>query len=224
MIKSRIATAGALLAVAGSAYADFTVAPTLTSDYDFRGVTQTLEDPAIQLGLNYSHESGFYAGVWGSNVDFGPGKPDAEVDVFAGFSGGDAEETFGYDLGVVYYAYPSAGVLDTIELYAGVSKGWFAGKLWYSPNIASSSDSGWYVEGNATIPLPHDFSLLGHVGYTFGDASWSGPLKDTDYSVGVGYSLGNFGLTAKWVDGSGALKSRNQFIFSVTTTLPWASE
>jgi uncharacterized protein (TIGR02001 family) len=224
MIKSRIAMAGGLLAVAGSAYADFTVSPTLTSDYDFRGVTQTLEDPAIQLGLNYAHESGFYAGLWGSNVDFGPGKPDVEVDLFAGFSGGDAAETFGYDVGVIYYAYPKASSLDTVELYAGLSKGWFAGKLWYSPNIASSSSSGWYVEGNATIPLPQNFSLLGHVGYTFGDASWSGPLKDTDYSAGVGYALGKFNLAAKWVDGSGALKSRNQFIFSVTTTLPWAAE
>ena len=95
MIKSRIAMAGGLLAVAGSAYADFSVTPTLTSDYDFRGVTQTLEDPAIQLGLNYNHESGFYAGLWGSNVDFGPGKPNIEIDAFAGFAGGDAAETFG---------------------------------------------------------------------------------------------------------------------------------
>jgi hypothetical protein len=40
----------------------------------------------------------------------------------------------------------------------------------------------------------------------------------------VGYALGKFNIAAKWVDGSGALKSRNQFIASVTTTLPWASE
>lgn len=224
MIKSRIAMAGGLLAVAGSAYADFSVTPTLTSDYDFRGVTQTLEDPAIQLGLNYNHESGFYAGLWGSNVDFGPGKPNIEIDAFAGFAGGDAAETFGYDLGMYYYAYPGASDLNTVELYAGVSKGWFSAKLWYSPDVASSSSSGWYVEGNTTIPLPQNFSLLGHLGYTFGNASWSGPLKDTDYSVGVGYTLGKFNIAAKWVDGSGALKARNQFLASVSTTLPWASE
>jgi uncharacterized protein (TIGR02001 family) len=224
MIKSRIAVAGALLAVAGAANAGFSVTPTIASDYDFRGVTQTLEDPAFQLGLNYNHESGFYAGVWGSNVDFGAGKPDIEVDLFTGFAGGDAAETFGYDLGIIYYAYPSASSLDTIEMYAGISKGWLAGKLWYSPNIASSSSSGWYVEGNATIPLPQNFSLLGHLGYTFGDASWSGPLKDTDYSLGVGYAAGKFNLAAKWVDGDGALKGRNQVVVTVSTTLPWASE
>ncbi|MFO1504557.1 MAG: TorF family putative porin [Steroidobacteraceae bacterium] len=224
MIKSRIAMAGALLAVAGSAYADFTVTPTVVSDYDFRGVTQTLEDPAFQLGLNYNHESGFYAGVWGSNVDFGPGKPNVEVDLFTGFSGGDAAETVGYDVGVIYYAYPSASSIDSIEIYGGLSKGWLSGKLWYSPNIASTGDSGWYIEGNATVPLPHNFSLLGHAGYTWGDASWSGPLKDVDYSLGVGYTAGNFSLSVKWVDGDGALKGRNQVVGSISTTLPWKAE
>ncbi len=224
MIKSRIAMAGALLAVAGAAQAEFTVAPTLASDYDFRGVSQTGEDPALQLGLNYAHDSGFYAGLWGSNVDFGTPKPDVEIDLYAGYSGGDAEESFGYDVGAVLYAYPSASEGNTIELYAGLSKGWFAGKLWYSPDVASTSSSGWYVEGNATIPLPQNLSLLGHLGYSFGDESVSTVRKETDYSLGVGYALGNFNLAAKWVDGSGALKSRNQFIFSVTTTLPWASE
>jgi uncharacterized protein (TIGR02001 family) len=225
MIKSRIAMAGALLAVAGAAHADFTVTPTVTSDYDFRGVTQTQEDPTFQLGLNYAAENGFYAGLWGSNVDFGAGDPNVEIDAFVGFAGGDAAETFGYDLGLIYYAYPGASSLDTFELYAGISKSWFSGKLWYSPNIASSSDDGFYVEGNATVPLPNNFSLLGHIGYTFGDASWSGPLKDTDYSVGVGYAAGGkVNLSVKYVDGSGALKQRDQFIFTVTTTLPWASE
>lgn len=224
MIKSRIAMAGALLAVAGAANADITVTPTLTSDYDFRGVTQNQEDPAFQLGLNYGHESGFYAGIWGSNVDFGPGKPTVEVDLYAGFAGGDAAETFGYDVGAYFYAYPGASTLNTFEIFAGLSKGWFSGKLWYSPEVASSNSSGWYVEGNATIPLPQNFSLLGHVGYTFGDASWSGPLKDTDYSLGVGYAWGKVNLSVKYVDGSGALKPRNQVIGTITTTLPWASE
>jgi uncharacterized protein (TIGR02001 family) len=224
MIKSRIAMAGALLAVAGAAHADFTVTPTLTSDYDFRGVTQTDEDPAFQLGLTYTAESGFYVGLWGSNIDFAGVDADVEVDAFLGFAGGDAAETFGYDLGLIYYAYPGESSLDTFEVYAGISKGWVSGKLWYSPDIASSDLDGFYVEANATIPLPNNFSLLGHAGYTFGDASWSGPLKDLDYSVGVGYAAGKVNLSAKYVDGSGVLKQRDQFIFTVTTTLPWASE
>ena len=135
------------------------------------------------------------AATWTSD----PATPDVEVDVFAGFAGGDAAESFGYDVGVIYYAYPSASTTSTtVELYAGISKGWFAGKLWYSPDIASSGSSdACYVEGNATIPLPRNFSLLAHVGYSFGELLGR-PLKDTDYSTGRGLCpFGNFDLAAE---------------------------
>jgi uncharacterized protein (TIGR02001 family) len=222
MIKSRIAVAGALLAVAGAANAGFTVTPTITSDYDFRGVTQTDTDPAFQLGSTYTHESGFYIGAWGSNVDFGPGNPDLEIDVFTGFAGGDATETFGYDIGANYYTYPNAGTLNSVEIYAGISKGYFSGKVWYSPDIASTKDSGTYLEGNVAFPLPEGFSLLGHVGHTFGKATLSG-YKATDYSAGVAKAFGNISVSVKYVDGSeDAFDSR--VIASITTTLPWASE
>jgi uncharacterized protein (TIGR02001 family) len=120
MIKSRIAVAGALLAVTGAASAaGFTVTPTIATDYDFRGVSQTdwnadRDDvipfaPAFQLGANYAAENGLYAGVWGSNVKFPNGlggkasKPDIELDYTLGFASGDAAESFGYDVGATYY-------------------------------------------------------------------------------------------------------------------------
>ena len=40
-----------------------------------------------------------------------------------GYAGGDAVESFGYDFGVTYYTYLSAGALNTAEVYAGISKG-----------------------------------------------------------------------------------------------------
>jgi uncharacterized protein (TIGR02001 family) len=225
MIKSRIAVAGALLAAAGAVNAaGFSVTPTITSDYDFRGITQTDEDPAFQLGVNYGFENGVYTGIWGSNVDFGAGDPNTEIDLILGYAGGDAAESFGYDFGAVYYVYPGAKDLNTAELYAGISKGYFSGKLWYSPDIASTSDDGFYVEGNGTFPLPQNFSILAHAGYTFGDASWSGPRKALDYSVGVGYTVSNFSLSAKWVDTDVDGADTDRVIFSVSTTLPWASE
>src|SRR5215207_637046 len=103
MIKSRIAIAGALLAVTGAASAaGLSVTPTIATDYDFRGVSQTNPDqdgidPAFQLGVNYGFENGLYLGLWGSNVDFGPGDPSVEVDYTVGFAGGDAAESFGWD-------------------------------------------------------------------------------------------------------------------------------
>ncbi len=100
-------TGGSLLAFAGIASADISVTPAVVPDYDFRGISQTKEDPAFQLGLNYNHASGFYAGLWGSNVEFGPGDPSIEVDLFAGFAGGDAKESFGYDVGAIDARIPA---------------------------------------------------------------------------------------------------------------------
>ena len=63
---------------------------TLTSDYIFRGISQTGGDPAIQGGLDYSHKSGFYLGTWASNVgwieDFqGYESGNMEIDLYGGF-------------------------------------------------------------------------------------------------------------------------------------------
>ena len=74
----------------------------VTSDYVFRGVSQTRERPAISAGVDLTNE-GFYAGAWASNVDFGD-STDAEVDLYAGYR----PEVAGYalDFGVVGYLYP----------------------------------------------------------------------------------------------------------------------
>jgi uncharacterized protein (TIGR02001 family) len=233
MIKSRILLAGALLTVAGAVSAAITVTPAVVSDYDFRGISQSGKDPAFQLGLNYAHESGFYAGLWGSNVDFGPGDPNVEVDAFVGFAGGDPKASFGYDVGVVEYTYVSASEANYTEIYGGITKGWFGGKLWFSPDVPtlSGNKSAYYLEANGTFPMPHDFSFLAHVGHSDGDA-WK-VFNDggyTDWSVGVSRNFGNFATSLKYIDGSDLPSSGDVFstdskvVLSISTTLPWATK
>ena len=62
-------------------------AATLTSDYRFRGVSQSDEGMAVQGGITLSHSSGFYAGAWGSNLaGWGTfGGANMELDLIAGF-------------------------------------------------------------------------------------------------------------------------------------------
>ena len=43
------------------------------SDYVWRGMTQTAEEPAISGGFDIAGESGLYFGTWASNVEFGDG-------------------------------------------------------------------------------------------------------------------------------------------------------
>ncbi len=84
---------------------------TLASDYAYRGISQTDEKPAIQGGFDYAHASGFYVGVWGSNVSWlndiaastSTGNS-LEIDVYGGYS--TELGPVGLDVGVLHYNYP----------------------------------------------------------------------------------------------------------------------
>jgi len=218
---------------AAAANAEVTATVTAVSDYDFRGITQTAQDPALQASVDYSHSSGFYAGAWGSNVDFGDCcDENVELDIYAGFRGG---ETVTYDVGLVYYTYPGADSINFPEMYASVGYKWLSGKLWYSNDFGNSNDSAYYYEANAAIPLPANFAASAHIGHSDGDYWDNSPDGGyTDWSVGVTYAISNFTLGLKWVDGSD-LKSANdayhdvgssdaRAIFSISTTFPWSKE
>ena len=79
---------------------------TLASDYRTRGISQTLNDPAVQAGTTLAHSSGLYVGVWSSNVDFGGGlKTRQELDYYAGWLW-QATDAVSLDVGYLKYAYP----------------------------------------------------------------------------------------------------------------------
>lgn len=239
-----------LLGVAGATQAGVTSTWTATNDYDFRGITQTAGDPAIQGSIDYAHESGWYIGAWGSNIDFGVDEssglledPAFELDLYTGFTK-TLDSGLSYDVGGVYYSYPEESDFNYLELYGGVgftakSGVSIKGKFFYSPDFGGKTTAGdtpaEYLSGDLTVPLPANFSILGHAGYSFGDY-WD-DLEDGglgapyfDYSVGVGYTAGKFNLGLKWVDGSdlkefdGAefFSSEARVVFTVATTFPWA--
>ena len=92
------------------------------SDYVWRGMTQS-DGPAIQGGFDFEAESGFYAGIWGSNVNFNDGAG-SELDYYFGygFSVGD----LGIDIGYVAFDYPKNQTgLDFEEIVLGFSLGNF---------------------------------------------------------------------------------------------------
>ncbi|MGB5101910.1 MAG: TorF family putative porin [Steroidobacteraceae bacterium] len=221
-----------LVAAGAAAQAEVTATVTATSDYDFRGITQSANDPALQASVDYAHESGFYAGVWASNVDW-DADGDVEVDLYGGIAGG---ETVLWDVGLVWYAYPSSDDLyDFGELYGSLGYEWIEGKIWYSNKFGGcpNCDSAFYYEANANFELPAGFGLGLHIGRSDGDY-WEN-FEYTDWSVGVTYTLGHFDLGLKYVDGSdlgdfcedvpgdvGSCEARA--IFSVSTTFPWSAE
>jgi uncharacterized protein (TIGR02001 family) len=157
----------------------------VTSDYVFRGFSQSAEDPTIQGGVDVTYKL-FYVGVWASGLDFGHDAFDrsivrAEVDIYAGIKPVLGPVTF--DFGVIYYAYPgahdSAAELDYVELKAGASGTiWRDGTLgltvFYSPEYTGETGSVWTIEGMFAQVLPKlrditpTFSAT--LGYNLGDS------------------------------------------------------
>lgn len=145
MLSRKIAIAALLLSgasLSGTALAEVSGSVTVVSDYLFRGITQTNENPALQAGITWNHDSGFYAGGWGSSISWlSDADPDissqVELDAFAGYAGSFGESDFGYDVGINYYWYPGdfpAGFTDadTAELYVGVTYKAVTAKYWYA--------------------------------------------------------------------------------------------
>lgn len=231
------AIAAVLLLTTGVANAQLSGTVTAVSDYSFRAISLTNSDPALQGSIDWAHDSGFYAGAWASNIDYGPGVDgDIELDLYLGFAGG-AEDGIGWDVGIVYYSYLGADDPNAYpEAWVGLTYAMFKFKQWYTNDYVGADLESYYTEANASFELPAAFGLNLHAGYNYGEAfKTAGNSEYIDYSVGVAYTLGNFKLELKYVDTN--LDSNDSFfvkddlfntegraILSVATTFPWSSE
>src|SRR5262245_33485933 len=121
-----------LLALSGVSQAQFSSTWTAVSDYDFRGVTQSAKDPALQASVDYAFgETGVAIGAWASNVDFGNDE-DAELDLYVNYTG-KINDTFAFTAGGIWYEYPLGSDSDGMpEVYVGFNAGNFSVKQWYS--------------------------------------------------------------------------------------------
>ncbi len=187
----------------------FTV--TGVSDYVFRGVSQTQEDPALQGAIDYKHESGFYLGVWGSNIDFTPDGADfddgadLEVDLYGGFRW-SFNDDWSADVNVTRYMYPGTEDgydYDYNELIGKLTYRWATFTLGYSNDVFNSDEDGIYYQVSGSWSLPYELTLGAGIGhYDLDDA-----LSDsyTDWSVGLSRSFGRatVGLTYFDTDSSG---------------------
>ncbi|CAH9064390.1 hypothetical protein PSECIP111951_03338 [Pseudoalteromonas holothuriae] len=168
-----------------------------SSNYYWRGLTQTDDAAALSGGIDYNSDNGFYAGTWVSNVDFDD-QTSYEMDFYAGFSG--ETQGLGYDLGYIYYAYPDApGDSDFGELYGSLSWQWLSAKVSYlthAQNDSSNEDDMLYLELNASFSILTDSELALHIGRSSGDTilEWTGEDDSyMDYGISVskdGFTLG----------------------------------
>jgi uncharacterized protein (TIGR02001 family) len=178
----------------------------VASDYTFRGISQTLEQIAIQGGITGSTPSGLYLGTWGSSLNFGEAAPtnraQAEIDVFGGFK--KSTSLADVDLGLLYYGYPGTGdtyEYDFLEVALGLSRAFgsasIGAKAAYSPDYFASSGSALYVSGSLGFAIPSSpFSLSAAIGHQTIETNMAFGTPDyTDFTLGgsvstLGVSVG----------------------------------
>ena len=193
----------AILALAGftAAHAQVTGNLGLTSDYRFRGISQSQNAPAVQGGVDYSHSSGLYIGNWNSSVSSqvytnGAG---VESDLYAGYKK-DVYKGITIDVGSYNYFYPRATVngtgsnFDTYEAFAGVGyKDLVSAK--YSQTLGNgyfgtaNAQGTKYYQADAKVPtvFVKNLSVVAHAGHT--NVANSSNYDYSDYNAGFVYAL-----------------------------------
>jgi uncharacterized protein (TIGR02001 family) len=197
--------AAALATVSLPSVAEIAGNVALTTDYRFRGISQTNRNAAIQGGLDWAHDSGIYVGAWGSNVDFGGS---LELDYYAGYAG-NINDSLAFDVGAIYYDYPGSGTnIEFWEFYGGLSGDLgpvsLSGKVSYSNDYFDSTGTAWYTDLGASYTLPADFALNGHYGYQTiddGDKFFATNTDNySDWSIGVSKSMWDLDFDLSYVD------------------------
>lgn len=184
------------------------------SDYRVRGVSQTSFKPALQVGVDFAHKSGFYLGAWSSNVNWikdyvgnsatpavdtkGP----IEIDFSAGYKG-SISKNLAFDVGIITYQYRGNTAskvtvnANTTEIYGALTYSIVTAK--YSRSIGNftanpNSTGSTYWEVAANIDLSNGFTLIPHAGHQT-IPNVSAPQPDagnyTDYSLTLSKNFGN---------------------------------
>jgi uncharacterized protein (TIGR02001 family) len=213
MKKSLLTTAVSALALLASApsFAQLAGTATITNNYIWRGLTQSINESAFQGGLKYTGESGAYVGTWVSNVSYD--SDDAysyEQDMYFGFSG--AAEGFTYDLGYLYYNYDENAGFDFGEVYGTLGFGNLALSAYFLTNAEPDEGPGqdfsafetMYFSGNYSIPLESGATIGLHMGYHEGDfaEAFNGVTEGYfDYNVSIAKDGFMFMVTSTDLDG-----------------------
>lgn len=158
------------------------------SKYLLRGIFEESSDPAVQGGLDYGMDNGFYAGWWFSSLGYSydsgvvgtPIPPPIggfedginsgtargfENDIYLGFAG-EFGDGIGWDVSLLQYVYLNVDDSNLTELLGSLSyKGFYVG-FQYLLNDGWWGNAGdIYWKAGYAMDLPKDFSLAFDLGY-----------------------------------------------------------
>jgi uncharacterized protein (TIGR02001 family) len=174
----------------------------VTSDYRYRGISQTRLKPAVQGGIDYTNApSGFYLGAWASTIkwidDLG-GDAKVELDIYGGFRGEFADD-FTWDVGLLRYQY-QGNDMDKVSGWANTNTTEVYGQLGYGPayikyshsttdlfGTVDSKGSG-YLDVGANFSVYEGGTLNLHVGSQTVENFSAGDYED--WKVGLTHDFG----------------------------------
>ncbi len=175
----------------------FTGNVAVTSDYVFRGISQSNENGAIQGGVDWDTSYGFHFGVWGSSLNFKDNsEASAEIDLYGGYGGKLMDDKLSYDAGFIYYWYPgSARALnyDLWEVYGkvGYDFGIAAISLGinYSPDNFGGTDDAYYFSSGVSVPVTDTLTISGGVNFY----ELKAPIQNyVDWNIGAKLNVNNW--------------------------------
>ncbi len=218
LLVAALASAFSLPVLADTAPASpFSTNVSLTTNYLYRGISQTGAKPAIQGGFDYANANGVYVGAWGSSISWisdGSVATNAglELDTYGGYKG--TAGAVSYDVGFLRYNYPGnyngvttvtgtsivAVKADTDEVYGAVTYSFFTAKLSYA--------------------LGDLFTVSNAKGSTYLDLSAAYPIGDTGYTLGAHWGKQTYkGSTADAAKAGGADPTYSDYRLSVAKDL-----
>ncbi len=175
-----------------------------TSDYRFRGISQSRNDPAVFGGVDYTNTpTGFYVGAWASTIKWikdQNGDTGYELDIYGGKRGEISNVS--YDVGMIRYYYPGnklgnvSGLVDASTTEAYVQAGYGFATLKYS--YALTDFIGWgkdtkgsdYIDLSLNPEISDGYILNLHVGHQRVKNYSNGLANYTDWKVGVTKDFG----------------------------------
>jgi uncharacterized protein (TIGR02001 family) len=174
----------------------------LGSDYVFRGVSQTDNNPTIQGGLDYGHASGLYVGAWASNVDFGSEDDStSEFNLYGGFASEIGDTGIGYDVGAVRYYYPgTGGGADFNEVYGSLSYSYFTFGIAHTTNVFNDGNNATYYNLGFEYGLPYDITLAAGIGYQDFDNEDVSGKSYNDYLISLSKTMFDLDFALTWTD------------------------
>jgi len=215
-MKTHIITlaAAGLLATASTVQAqEWSANAGLSNNYIWRGLTQSINDPAVSGGIDVAFDSGFYAGTWASNVSYAADDVFSyEHDMYAGF-GGEAGDV-AWDVGFLYYNYDEEAEFDFSEIYGSIGIGGFTLGAYILADTEADEGPGQdfgfgeatYIYADYVVEISEGLELGFHIGQHEGDfnEAFNGVPGDyIDYNISLSKDGFSFMVTDTDLDDAG---------------------